>query len=218
MIKKYYILVEGIADLSFFRDYLIYFFGKECRLIKNKIKEKEIEIEYQNIKIKIIVSGGCNAVAKFLKTKLEELKDFGYQIIIIQDADNPHKQDGGIENRTNFLNRVKKDLNIDFDFFLLPNNKDDGDLETLLLNIAQNLKFAPFYKNYKNYALELSTFSRKEFGDELLQDKQVIFNYIQAYNGMEKSKEENRNFENMFWNFASSNLNNLNNFFENKIK
>ncbi len=215
---KYLILVEGIADVIFFRDYLLFIFAPS-EVIRSNLKAKEIIIKINEISIKIWGIGGYSAITNHLKPRLETIKDEGYKrIIIIQDADNEDLQDGGVKNRNVYLSKIKKDLDIDFDVFLLPNNKDEGNLETLLLSIAQSERFKPYYYNYEDYALKLLSFTKKEFSDELLLDKQKIFSYFQAYYGMDKSKEENRIYENNYWNLKSIELIPLYNFLQNVIQ
>ncbi len=215
--KNYLFLVEGIADVTFLRDYFLYFFP-EAEPIKYNIKEKEVKINLNDNSITIKGIGGCSAVKNNLKPRLEEITDQNIELIIIQDTDNMEIKDGGFENRIKYLNQIKLDLDIDFDIFLFPNNKDNGDLETLLLSIVIEEKYVPYYTNYENYALNLTTFSQKQFSDELLLDKQKVFSYFQAYQGIKNSKEENRKYESEFWNLGSNKLQPFAEFLRKKIK
>jgi len=213
---KYMIFVEGKADATFIRDYLCFLYP-DFEIIKDNQKEKELK----NLRnsIKIVVAGGYTAIQKNLNTKFEEIQDFKYKILVIQDADNSIKDpnNGGIELRLRYLNLIKNDLKINFEIFLFPDNENDGDLETLLLKIVNKEQFNKSYDCYKKYSDCVKEISQKEFGDELLEDKNVVFNYFRTYNGMENAKEENRKYSDEYWRFTSKKLNPLKTFFENII-
>jgi len=157
--------------------------------------------------------------SKNLNTKFEEIQDFKYKILVIQDADNSTKDpnNGGVELRLRFLNLIKKDLKINFETFLFPDNENDGDLETLLLKIVNKEQFNKSYDCYNKYSDCVKEISQKEFGDELLEEKNVVFNYFRTYNGMENAKEENRKYSDEYWRFTSKKLDTLKTFFDNII-
>jgi len=201
--KKYLIFVEGKADIVFIRDYLLFLYENLSIEIDN---QKEKQLKSDKLLIKIIVSGGYSTIKKKLQTRLTEIKDFNYKILIIQDADNPQKQDGGVENRTIYLNNIKTELKTDFDIFLFPNNQNDGDLETLLLQIVKREQFDKSHSCYKQYALCSRKIAQEEHYNELLEDKHIIFNYFRAFWGMKDAKEENRVFSPDFWEFEHTSL------------
>ncbi len=213
--EKYYILVEGKADVTFIRDYLQFLY-EDLELLKekskNKSKEKELKNETTHIKIEAV--GGYTTIKKHLKSKLEELKDFNYKIFVIQDADNPQKQDGGVIDRMKYLEKIKNDLNIDFKIFLFPDNKNDGDLETLLLKIVKEEKFNQTLDCYKKYA-ECANNIDSSWTKEFLENKNVVYNYFRIYKGMTGAKEENRKFSSDYWDFNNEALKPLKAFFIN---
>lgn len=61
----------------------------------------------------------------------QQTTDQGFKNIVIFDADT-EQNGGGFEKRRNELLAKKEELKIEFDLFLFPNNKEDGDFETLL--------------------------------------------------------------------------------------
>ncbi|MEA1955811.1 MAG: DUF3226 domain-containing protein [Campylobacterota bacterium] len=213
--SKYLIIVEGKADIIFIKDYLMFIY-KHFKIIKelNKKNKKEIVIQSTNIEIKILIAGGYTVIKenKFIKS-MEEHKDSEYKILIIQDADNPKKDDGGVENRMKYLN----DTSIEFKTFLFPNNKDDGDLETLLLQIKNNNKYNSFFECYSEYVKCIKTNTKLDYIDELLEDKNKVFSYFTSYYGMDKAKEENREYTLEYWNFNSDSLKPLKIFIEKNI-
>lgn len=54
--------------------------------------------------------------------------------LIIFDADSPHNH-GGFANRQTHIYAQRTRLGLTFDLFLWPNNQDDGDFESMLLNL-----------------------------------------------------------------------------------
>lgn len=90
------------------------------------------EEELKNIKV-IPVNGKDNlksAVPSFKQNSLERGKN-----IVIFDADGA-ENGGGYETRKGELMQKKEDLGIEFELFLFPNNKDDGEFETLLKQLT----------------------------------------------------------------------------------
>jgi len=215
--EKYLIFVEGKADATFIRDYLIYL-NNSLDLLKDNQKEKELRNKTSFIKI--VVAGGYTAIQKHLKIRFEEITDFNYKILVIQDADNPEKNpdNGGIALRLKYLEGIKKELKIYFETFLFPNNETDGDLETLLLKIVNKEQFKKSFDCYKKYVDCSKLIAPIEHSNELLEDKNVVFNYFRTYYGMDNAKEEKRIFTDEYWSFSSEQLEPLKLFLTNIIK
>lgn len=214
--KKFLIVVEGKADASFIKDYLKYHLK-----IEFEIKEvpNQIIMEFSNIHIKFLILKGYTVIATDKITKrLKEESDQLYKLILIQDADDPTKENGGVKARMKYLNQIKTKEKLDFETFLFPNHMDDGDLETLLLKIVKIEKFKKYIENYVSYAEYVKTISIEIHGLELLQDKFKIFNYFQVYHGMDKAKEENREFNIDYWEMSNHHLTPLYNFFDSILK
>lgn len=207
--KNILILTEGIADITFLRDYLLYLNPKLKQKEKQIKKELTLTDEIQKIRIKAI-GGYTNLLNE--KTEMEQYYDQDYEILVIQDTDDPEKNHGGLEERMIYLSQISKDINIKFHTFLFPNNNHDGDLETLLLNIVNNTKFVETNKCYIDF---ISQERKLDLGfiHELENNKSVIFNYFRAHFGIEKAKETNRVYTCNYWDFSSTYLNELNTFF-----
>lgn len=215
--SKNLIIVEGIADVVFLRDY-IKFLKNWCDIDEKKLKkEKSIDIKIsENIEIKILMGGGYTAIGNLSNT-IKTYADQGYKISIIQDADNPKKENGGVENRMKYLDDFKNEKGIDFSIFLFPNNKEDGDLETLLLRITNKSKYDTADGCYEKYIECTSKFSNQDFVDELRENKSKVFNYFRTYYGMDKAKEENRYYETDYWDFNHKDLEPLKDYINSNI-
>ncbi|WP_240709844.1 DUF3226 domain-containing protein, partial [Helicobacter pylori] len=75
------------------------------------------------------------------------------QVCIIFDADKKESQerDAGFDNKLKYIREEFKEKGIDFpreQIFLFPNNQDDGDLETLLSEIANHKEFINCFESY----------------------------------------------------------------------
>ncbi|KIM07108.1 MAG: hypothetical protein KU29_07490 [Sulfurovum sp. FS06-10] len=150
---KRYLLVEGITDVALV---------KYICLVKGITKEFNDFLEHKNHynfnDLVIINLEGQDKLKKelsFLKTEEQEILKIG----ILQDADNDFKKSE---------DEIKKEIkNSEIDeskitYFLTPNHKDLGDLETLLLstldkeNIPQ-LKCFQFYKECLAQHIDIGT-------------------------------------------------------------
>ncbi|WP_373453456.1 DUF3226 domain-containing protein [Helicobacter pylori] len=120
--KEILIFVEGPSDKVFLEVYLYFL---EDLPIKN--------FKVQNIKGKDNLSKRLLEIEKYDKT------------LIIFDADKDYES-----NKKEILKVVSKTKQTisEEQIFLFPNNQDDGDLETLLLEIAKHTKFLKCFEGY----------------------------------------------------------------------
>lgn len=211
MSNKILILVEGKADVTFIKDYLIFLNSGFTPTVPNKKSSgKEVILTTQTKKIKIIAIGGYTSINNSISTIREHIDD-QYSILVIQDTDDLSKNDGGFKQRIEYLEKIKSNLSIQFEVFLFPNHNEDGDLETLLLKIINQSIFQKIHTYYLQFI-----HSEKAIGGiythELEERKNVIYNYIRKHDGMEKAKEENRYYDNAYWNFTNPDLDPLYNF------
>jgi hypothetical protein len=141
--KKIYLLVEGITDIA-----LVKYICFKKGIIKNfdDFKKNKDLYEYENI---VLVNlNGQNKLEQyliFLKNKESEIS----KIYIIQDADNDF--DKSMENINNAIenSEINQELISNDDIFLTPNNKDLGDLETLLLSTIKDNDIVKCFQPYK---------------------------------------------------------------------
>ncbi|MCQ2685095.1 hypothetical protein JT192_02680 [Helicobacter pylori] len=123
--KEILIFVEGSSDKVFLEVYLYFL---EDLPIKN--------FKVQNIKGKDNLSKRLLEIEKYDKT------------LIIFDADKDYES-----NKKEILKVVSKTKQTisEEQIFLFPNNQDDGDLETLLLEIAKHDEFLKCFEGYLEY-------------------------------------------------------------------
>ncbi|WQU09330.1 hypothetical protein KVC75_03595 [Helicobacter pylori] len=132
--KEILIFVEGPSDSFFLEVYLLYLYFQERFPIKN--------FKVQNVDGKDNLSKRLLEIEKYDKT------------LIIFDADikkESQKSDAGFDNKLKHIREKFKEKGIDFpkeQIFLFPNNQDDGDLETLLLEIAKHDEFLKCFERY----------------------------------------------------------------------
>ncbi len=123
--KEILIFVEGPSDRFFLEIYLLYLYFQEKFPIKN--------FKVQNIDGKGNLSKRLFEIEKYDKT------------LIIFDADKDYES-----NKKEILKVVSKTKQTisEEQIFLFPNNKDDGDLEILLLKIANHKEFINCFESY----------------------------------------------------------------------
>lgn len=137
---KRYLLVEGITDIAFVK-YICFQKG-----ITNKFddfKESKKRYEFNNL-VLINLDGQSNLEKELAYLKDEEIEIS--QIGIIQDADDDFdKSEKSIKDA---IDTSKIDKN-KIEYFLTPNDKDTGDLETMLLSTIKDNNIVQCFEPYK---------------------------------------------------------------------
>ncbi|MBE6223901.1 MAG: hypothetical protein E7122_01550 [Bacteroidales bacterium] len=191
MKKKFQIVVEGVADKQFIRQYVKYLFGEdipENLLISTEGKDK------------LKKSSSIN--------RIQSMTDDGGINLVIFDADDD------FTIRLNEINEWKKENNLEFELFLFPNNKSSGELEDLLENII-NLNNKEIFECWDNYERELKSIDIPGRTPPPLTTpakKTKIYGYLEALlsgssKDKEKIKERNRDYTNsLHWNLNADYL------------
>lgn len=139
MSKKTLIYTEGKSDKNFLSWCL--------DVWKN---EAHFDIIHVEGKDKLFSDEFCKRIENILKNKNQEYR----QVCIVFDADikkENQESDAGFDNKLKHIRKEFKEKGIDFpkeQIFLFPNNQDDGDLETLLLEIAKHDEFLKCFEGY----------------------------------------------------------------------
>jgi hypothetical protein len=209
-LQKHRIFVEGTADQVFIRDMLKLFY--DFTLNKNELKETVINI-WGKDKLHEFVND-------FQETK--NVKREGGNNLVIFDADS-YEIDGGYEVRAAWLEELKKDLNIDFQYFLFTDiDEKEGTIESLLESCfhPNHTGIVDCWNGFENCVTQVSedyTIPAK---------KSKIYLYLECLYGKtktekEKIKDPNRIFlEPDKWNFDLENnvlLNNLKAFLDKNL-
>lgn len=141
-----HILVEGYTD----KDFL------------------ELYCKYLNIEVRIdVVDGKDNLINRWNLIRDDE------KHLIIFDADDYYN-----DSKTNIENQINQ-MNIsneNYDIFLLPNNKDNGNLETLIEKIACHKEVLNCFESYKKCITGLGNDNIK-----LPTKKDKVFAYMQSF-------------------------------------
>jgi hypothetical protein len=176
------IIVEGIADKKFLEDYL-----------------SHLGTDKNNFKV-ICINGKDNL--SYFENEFKKNTNNGELNLIIFDTDND------FNIRKEFLLNFKEENELEFQLFLFPNNKDEGDLETLLENIIpeNNVEIMNCWSNYENC---ISSLNRKL---TIPANKSKIHTYLEVLlddtqKGKKKAKEKNRDYKDKdHWNLDSDYL------------
>lgn len=198
--NKFQIIVEGAADKKFFEDYYRHLFHKNA-------PEGSITLPIRGDKTggfqKLFSENGINT--------LKEGMDYGATNLVIFDADNDFDA-----RRKDILN-WKQEHDVEFELFLLPNNRDAGALEDLLEHIINpnNQPIFDCWQNYEDELVQQEIPGRTPPPLTTPAKKTKIYGYLEALLGETKSqkeliKETNRNYENtQHWNLDSEYLESL---------
>ncbi len=153
--KEILIFVEGPSDKIFLEVYLYF-------------------LEYfpiKNFKVRSI-NGKCN-----LSSHLNEIEQYAKTLIIF-DADKDYES-----NKREILKVVSKTQQkiTEEQIFLFPNNQDDGDLETLLLEIAKHKEIIQCFKRYLK-CIECKCIGIKEHHGPIKNiRKNMLYAYLEVF-------------------------------------
>lgn len=207
--KRFLIIVEGDADKKFFRDYYHHLFGE--RAPENSIIHPGKEGD----------TGGYSKLkSEEALQALRQNTNQGGANLVIFDADDD------CEARRKELLAIKEEFDVDFELFLLPNDKDAGELEDLLeKTINPNNK--PVMDCWETYEGELKNVRIPTKTPPTLTipaKKTKIYAYLETLLGKSRSqkkliKDANRNYENtQHWNLDSEYLKPLKEFLDKNLK
>ena len=185
------IFVEGIADEVFFKQYLHHLFG--ITVPANRIQK---------------LDGWTNLKGLTWQQRMRTNTANGGVNIVIIDADTD------IGARRADILSWKQQHELEFELFLLPNNKDAGELEDLLENIINpnNRPIMDCWEDYEKELVQLDIPDRTPPPLTTPAKKTKIYGYLEALLGESKSqkeliKEVNRNYENtQHWNLDAEYL------------
>jgi hypothetical protein len=134
--KKILILCEGITDQVFLADFIQLFYTIDFEKTENKINKKDVvDIKFKNtdFDITLLAVDGCKNLNSdaIIGIMEKNIANSGKNVVIF-DADDESIGNGnnGFENATKSLQSTQQKAK--FDFYLWPNNQDNGDIETLL--------------------------------------------------------------------------------------
>ena len=158
----------------------------------------ELYCKYLNIDARIYVADGKDN----LKNRVNLVKD-NKNYLIIFDADEDYKNSkANIENKINQMNITKQN----YEIFLLPNNKDNGNLETLIEKIALYKEVLNCFEGYEECISKLGI-----NGIKLPHKKSKVFAYMESFGF--KNPEEAENFDlSPYVDFENKYLEDLKNF------
>lgn len=201
MSQKFKIFVEGSTDSKFIVD-----------LVQNRFNA-ELERE------QVVVTGGFGRLfcAENL-TQLERIQDEeGINLVIFDTDREEHISEESFEIRKSLLVNQAEDKKIEIKLFLFPNNRDDGDLELLLQQIANPVVYKPFSACFEPYFDCLHAYNRQyqsETGKDLkvwpekIRRKLALINFLNFH--YQESNANKRNYtDTNFWDLNSPALNPL---------
>ena len=201
MKERFHIIVEGLADLVFFEQYYRHLFGKPApKGFVFKTDGKDNLPKFANQMRTMSANGGIN--------------------LVVFDADDD------IEARRKELLAIKEQFGVEFELFLLPNDKEAGALEDMLENIINpnNKPIFECWEGYEKELVKLDILGRPPPPLTTPAKKTKIYGYLEAYHGETKRekeliKEANRNYADpKLWDLDAEYLGALKGFLEKNLK
>ncbi|WQX72854.1 hypothetical protein KVM49_01795 [Helicobacter pylori] len=144
MSKKILIYTEGESDKKFLSWCL------DVWKNEDHFDQAYFDIIHVEGKDQLFSDGLCKNIKSILNNEDHRYK----QVCIIFDADikkENQESDAGFDNKLKHIREKFKEKGTDFpkeQIFLFPNNQDDGDLETLLSEIAKYDEFLKYFEGY----------------------------------------------------------------------
>lgn len=171
--KKIFIIVEGVTDLKIISEFIQYHYLTESQI--NELGKSTKTIENDNYNILLFkISGWTNIFHSQRMEDIKEKDEIGYNCVVILDADDIVKDDfsGGFTKRKSRIERWKIESELNFSLFLLPNHKDDGDIEKILLESfpEERQEVINCLKQYRECLKKCSTLDNKKIPD----DKKIV--------------------------------------------
>lgn len=191
MRKDFNIFVEGTADARFFKQYIRHLFGEE-------VADERL----------VVLKGWDNLKTEASAARMRSMTANGGVNLVIVDADKD------FQSRKEEIAKWKQANGVQFELFLLPNNKDKGALEDLLENII-NPNNKPIFECWEGYEKELVKLEIPDRTPPPLTTpakKTKIYGYLEALLGSsskdkELIKERNREYFNtLHWNLDAEYL------------
>jgi hypothetical protein len=212
--KKVLIFCEGVTDQVFIADCLELFFNFSVFREQKVKKEKKLTVSFENNNFigKIIDIGGCDNLMKITQyhADMQDNKEEGGENIVIFDADYTGKDNGnrGINPCRQKLDNIKIKKEVNFHYYIWPDNKSDGIIETLLRELVPQNKESIFgcIEQHQDCLKSLNIDNLK-YADL----KTIIGFYLHTSNQNSEGRKRNYKDSN-FWNLNHNENKNLDKF------
>jgi hypothetical protein len=195
------IFVEGIADKKFLFDFISHLYSLTLKSDDIVVTEGWTRIYSEGDEV--------------IKIKMNQNSDNGGVNLLIFDADLDYQK------RFIEIQDWRNQTGVDFEIFLWPNNKDSGDLETLLEKIINPIN-SPIFDCWENYetCLQSKTIEGRSIPLTIPARKTKIYGYLESLLGVSKSekekiKEKSREYKNTdHWDLNSHYLDSIKSFLD----
>lgn len=158
--------------------------------------------------------GGKDKLRLF-KNQMRDNAMHGDKNIVIFDCDDV-STGGGMENRRAGFEKMKKELGVEFEYFLFPNNKDEGSFENMLLHII-NSEHSGIMDCFSKYEACVGGQNESKGGNvyETPNVKAKIYTYITSF---KRSRSASEKIKKGDWDFSNKEYWDLDNEFLSPLK
>ena len=177
-------------------------------------KKEEVDFEFKFLDgVDKLFSKKTSNIQTIQKAQAE-----GTKVIVIADADTIEKG-WGYEERKKQIEEGMQQNSVSFDYFIYPNNRDEGDVETLMEEIARKDLHKTFFDCFEKYEMCISGENdengKQKYNTPNLKGKLHTYITAQKLSNKKKSKLGKGNWlfdDKEFWDLDSEVLNPLKEF------
>jgi hypothetical protein len=203
MKESVYVFVEGQADKTFIRDYIVHIVSDFCF---DKPDDRLVNVDGRFVKI-VYTEGWSGIKGGVYQHVMQQNTGNGVVNLVIFDADDDFTA------RKADMEAWRERSGLSFEIFLFPNNRDCGALENLLENIILD-KNRPIFECWDGYedCLRNTTIVGRDEPLTTPAKKTKIYAYLEALLGKSKNekkkiKEVERDYRNKdHWNLDADYL------------
>lgn len=217
--KEVNIYVEGQGDLILIAHLFDFHFQIKLRLDDSQLFG---DVNENNLKLVVRVfdvdSGNGGIDNRKIRELVEEIKrtniPLGIKSALIIDTDTPDhsRPKGGYTHRVQYLSELCEGT--DISYFLVPNNRDDGNLETLLNEIVSN-NGLPYYRCLQEFTTCLANLESDQVPPKLSEEhweKTKLKWYAFNMDGSNSRNPARNYLDSDLWDLNASSLNPLREF------
>lgn len=161
---------------------------------------KHLKEDINDDDFEVIDVGGKDKLRLF-DNQMREATSKGEKNIVVFDCDY-ETTGGGLDNRKRTFEDLKASLGVDFDYFLFPNDKDEGAFEDMLLHII-NPRHKGVLECFESYENCMKRRNESMGGNcyDMPNVKAKVYTYITSF---KRSNSENDSVKSGNWDFGNT--------------
>ena len=203
----------------------IFIEAKNKNTVENHFLQAMIDLFFSEKEVEFIYMNGIgNLFSETILNQISLAKENNEQVLVLADADTISKGHGYAKRQKEIETGMQRH-DIQFQYFLYPNNHDDGDIEILMESTARRDLHPTFFDCFEDYEKCVSG-AKDEQGNSLYKTpnlKGKLHTYISSQQLTKKQRDKLGNGDWLFknenyWNLNVDKLQSLKCFLEKNLK